>query len=53
MRHRGLAWTLLGVLFVWLGAGCAAPDAENRSARPWNSPEGWEHGVPAGMMEGR
>lgn len=48
----------LPVLFLfaaaWLLAGCSTTDdASNRSERPWNSPHGWEHGVPASMMEGR
>jgi hypothetical protein len=32
-------------------SGCATTDAEsqNVSSRPWNSPRGWEYGVP-GMM---
>jgi hypothetical protein len=39
-------------LFVILGAillginGCATEDPENSSPRPWNSPQGWENGMP-------
>lgn len=34
--------------------GCAtAEESENASARPWNSPKGWEHGLPSAMTEGR
>jgi hypothetical protein len=30
-------------------AGCASPEGENLSERPWNTPQGWENGLPAGM----
>ena len=29
--------------------GCASPEGENMSERPWNTPQGWENGLPAGM----
>lgn len=34
-------------------AGCATNEPENASVRPWNSPKGWEHGIPGGITEGR
>jgi len=34
--------------------GCATnPDSDNNSARPWNTPKGWENGLPSNMQEGR
>jgi hypothetical protein len=46
----GLGLLLLaGVLL----SGCATAEPDNLSARPWNSPKGWENGLPSGMMEGR
>jgi hypothetical protein len=46
----GLGLLLLaGVLL----SGCATAEPDNLSARPWNSPKGWENGLPNGMMEGR
>jgi hypothetical protein len=34
--------------------GCATTDeGDNASERPWNSPKGWENGLPGNMMEGR
>jgi len=45
---------LLCFLFalMLLGAsGCASTDPENASVRPWNSPNGWENGVPSGMYQ--
>jgi hypothetical protein len=42
--------TALAVLNL---CGCATNDAENASARPWNSPRGWEYGLPPGLYEGR
>jgi len=44
---------VLLVLAAWGLAGCATTEPDNRSARPWNSPTGWENGFPAGMLEGR
>ena len=50
--HRG--WALLWLLLAALGlAGCASPETENLSARPWNSPKSWENGLPSAMTEGR
>lgn len=40
-------WLLCLLLaLVAAGAvGCASTDPENASARPWNSPNGWENGL--------
>lgn len=44
---------LLLAASTWV-VGCATTDdAENVSERPWNAPKSWEHGMPAGMFEGR
>lgn len=32
--------------------GCKSTD-DDISSRPWNSPKGWESGIPASMTEGR
>jgi hypothetical protein len=47
-------WLLLGLLGVglWTG-GCGSTESENMSVRPWNSPTGWENGIPSSMTEGR
>jgi hypothetical protein len=45
------SWVLC-ILFalVLLGAsGCASTEPDNASVRPWNSPMGWENGIPSGM----
>jgi hypothetical protein len=45
---------LLCCLFalILLGAsGCASTDPENASLRPWNSPDGFQSGVPSGMYQ--
>jgi hypothetical protein len=46
---------MAALLLACLGAfGCASnSDTENISVRPWNSPKGWEHGLPPAMLEGR
>jgi hypothetical protein len=43
------------VLVAWtaLMQGCSTTESENRSPRPWNSPIGWESGLPSGLTEGR
>lgn len=41
-------------LFAVLGSGCATPEkSENVSERPWNSPQGWEHGIPSSLYQYR
>lgn len=47
---RGLL-ALAALLAVLLTTGCNTPEPGNHSSRPWNSPKGWEGGVP-GMMGG-
>ncbi len=45
---------LLLVLGGLLLPGCATDEAsDNASARPWNQPRGWEHGLPSSINEGR
>jgi hypothetical protein len=46
----GLLLLVIGAAFL---SGCATSDPDNLSVRPWNSPKGWENGLPSGMMEGR
>jgi hypothetical protein len=42
---------LLAAAFVL--AGCQSNDNPGVSQRPWNSPQGWENGLPQQMFEGR
>jgi len=50
----GKAFALWLLLAALLGlAGCATPESENLSERPWNTPKGWETGLPSTMNEGR
>ena len=38
----------------FLLGGCATPEStDNTASRPWNSPRGWESGLPSGINEGR
>ena len=46
---RPLFLLLLALAALALG-GCATPDSENASERPWNSPKSWENGLPSGMF---
>ncbi len=41
---------LFGVL-VLVVTGCSTTDADNSSVRPWDSPMGWENGIPSGMYQ--
>jgi hypothetical protein len=43
------AFLLLLVLAAVAFAGCAATESDNMSERPWNSPQGWENGLPSSM----
>ncbi len=49
---RFLFLLLLGLSLLAL-AGCATTESDNAATRPWNSPKGWETGLPSGMTEGR
>ncbi len=52
-QYRLLICLTLALVALGL-AGCASTDSsENASERPWNSPKGWENGLPMGMTEGR
>ena len=53
MPRRALLQFCLLALLAVIFTGCASDETENRSARPWNTPKMWEHGVPASIMEGR
>jgi hypothetical protein len=55
-RHRfvyGAALLLLLALAALSGSGCATTETDNLSSRPWNSPRGWETGLPSMLNEGR
>jgi len=45
-------WLLLALVAL-VAAGCSTTEPENASVRPWNSPMGWETGLPSPMTEGR
>ncbi len=57
MKRVGINLRLVSLLLLLLAAaglsGCATPDSENASVRPWNSPKSWENGLPSMMSEGR
>lgn len=43
---------LLTLLALLVGAsGCSTTEPDNASVRPWNSPMGWENGIPTGMYQ--
>jgi len=44
-------WLVLFLAAV--GQGCATTEEDELSDRPWNTPRGWEHGLPPGMYEQR
>lgn len=50
LKHA-LLWTFLGLLSVSM-TGCKADD-DPLTERPWNSPRGWETGLPSTLTEGR
>jgi hypothetical protein len=48
--NRAAKWFLLLALGVILaGVGGCATDSNNVSVRPWNTPQGWENGLPVDM----
>ena len=57
MKQRSTqnSWIFLWVLLTALIGlvGCVTSESENLSERPWNTPKGWETGLPSSMNEGR
>ena len=55
MLSANSRWLFLGLLLTALVGliGCATPESENLSERPWNAPKGWETGLPSTINEGR
>ncbi|HWD92351.1 MAG TPA: hypothetical protein VG938_08380 [Verrucomicrobiae bacterium] len=53
MKRLGSSCLLL-MLFALLllaASGCASTEPDNASVRPWDSPMGWENGIPSGMYQ--
>ena len=48
LSNSGWALLLLLGLTIVGAAGCAT-QSDNVSERPWNTPQGWETGLPSGM----
>ncbi len=44
---------LLALIAMGVSACSTTEDSENASVRPWNTPKGWENGLPSTMTEGR
>lgn len=45
---------ILGLAVIALiGAGCQTNESENASERPWNAQQGWQHGLPSSINQGR
>lgn len=49
---RPALWLLLIVAGLLVG-GCATEESGNMSSRPWNTPKGWETGLPSALTEER
>jgi hypothetical protein len=53
--NRIVSSFLLALMFALLvcgAVGCATQEPDNASVRPWDSPEGWENGIPSSMYQG-
>jgi hypothetical protein len=48
MKCRAVHWLWLLVFGAMLSgiSGCTTNEPENASVRPWNTPQGWESGMP-------
>lgn len=51
--RNSVALLLLLAAIAVMTPGCASPDTDNASVRPWNAPKNWETGLPSMMTEGR
>jgi hypothetical protein len=50
---RSLALFSLLLVLAGIAGGCKTTEPDNLSSRPWNTPRGWEHGLPSSINEGR
>ncbi len=50
IAKSGWLYLLLLILAALASGGCATTESENVSERPWNTPQGWETGLPSGMF---
>jgi len=55
MKLRGAnLFLLLAFLALMVGfCGCTSVESDNASTRPWNTPQGWENGLPIDMQQQR
>jgi len=60
MKHPTILKTFRVLAAALVAAGClfsvgcaSSSDPENAGTRPWNSPRGWENGLPVSLTEGR
>jgi len=53
IQRRSLLALLLALVAWGITACATTDDSDNASVRPWNSPRGWENGLPSNMTEGR
>lgn len=44
---------LLLVVVLASASGCSTNEPGNESVRPWNTPQGWENGLPIDMQQQR
>jgi hypothetical protein len=54
MKRRAARWLLLFAMGAVLAgvSGCETNEPQkNASVRPWNSPQGWENGLPVDMNQ--
>ena len=50
---KALRLLLLLAAIGFLFTACKTVEPENTAERPWNGQRGWEHGLPAGINQGR
>jgi len=43
---KGLLLLVAGLMLLGMVGGCSTDEPENASLRPWNTPQGWQGGMP-------
>jgi len=55
LQFRSITSHWLGAFLFLAGlfalSGCSSTEPDNLSARPWNTPKGYESGLPVQMMQ--